>query len=139
MLFYVGSRGKASLRIKDGASVDTSNSAVLGMLTSAEGSMTVTGLGSTFSAAALFIGNDGIGDLTVSDGGRIEIGSGTGTITIGNGAGSTGVLNIGAPAGQVAAGAGSVKAQTIDFGAGDSRLVFNHTDDGYVFSARYQQ
>ncbi len=132
----VGSLGRGSLRVENGASVETDSFVSIGAGADAEGSVTVSGAGSIWSAASSFsIGQMGTGDLTVSDDGQVEVVSGTGTITIAQQAGSTGVLNIGAPAGQTAAGAGSVKAQTINFGAGDSRLVFNHTDESYVFSA----
>lgn len=130
----IGSFGQGSLRIEDGATMNTSSFAVLGAGAAAAGTMTITGDGSTWSAGSLFIGQFGAGDLTVSDGGRLVVGSGTGAVNVGLSAGSAGVFNIGAAAGQAPAGTGTVDASAVDFGDGDSRLVFNHTDDGYVFS-----
>ena len=131
----IGSRGEGLLRIEDGAEMTTSSFAILGAAVGAEGTVTITGEDSAWSPNSLFIGQLGTGSLTLSDGGRLAVGGGSGAASLGFSAGSTGVLNIGAPAGQAAAGAGTLEASAVSFGAGDGRLVFNHTGDNYRFAA----
>src|SRR5690606_20330294 len=50
-------------------------------------------------------------------------------------AGSSGTLNIGAAAGDVAAATGTVQAADIAFGPGVGTINFNHTDTAYDFGA----
>lgn len=111
----------------------------------------------------LYVGQSGVGEITVSNGGKLSIGQseygntteydpvtgaskyyyheqmhtgGLGTLYLGVQAGSTGTINIGAPAGQVAQGVGVLDVKDIQFGDGTGVIVFNHTDNtgGYVFN-----
>ena len=110
----------------------------------------------------LHLGSSGTGELTVSNGGRLSIGQseymygnfydpqtgmgytyhyegahdgGLGTLYLADEAGSTGIINIGASAGQAAQGTGALDVLGIQFGDGSGTVVFNHTDDtgSYVF------
>jgi autotransporter-associated beta strand protein len=87
------------------------------------GVVTVLGALSTFS-----INNNG--SLIVANGGTVQTVDLYGYLSVG----STGTLNIGAPAGQAAAAPGTVIAPSIEFGRGAGSVVFNHTSSNYVFS-----
>src|SRR3546814_8173680 len=101
------------------------------------GAITVSGADGAGSASALDAGDElaiasyGTGALTISDGGAVSVGS---KAYIGFYADSIGTLTIGAAADEAAAGAGAFDAATLGFRAGDGTLVFNHSDDDYIFS-----
>jgi fibronectin-binding autotransporter adhesin len=78
------------------------------------------------------LGANGQGTLTVANGGSVFVGE---TLSIAVNAGSVGTLNIGAASGQAAAAAGAITTPSVVFGAGTGKIVFNHTDTGYVFGA----
>lgn len=111
----------------------------------------------------LYVGQSGVGEVTVSNGGKLSIGQseydyadeydpitgntnyyyhevahtgGLGTLHLGAQAGSTGTINIGAAAGQAAQGVGFLDVKDIQFGDGTGTIVFNHTDNtgSYVFN-----
>ena len=112
----------------------------------------------------LYIGASGQGDVTVANGGVLDIGkgnygavydysdpnypksyyhltdftSGTGIVYLGVGAGSSGSLNIGAGQGRAPQAPGIVNAAEIQFGAGSGSLVFNHTSADGVLSFKPQ-
>lgn len=108
----------------------------------------------------LHVGVSGTGEVTVANGGTLSIGQvqydyqsgssgdywysyyaetayngGLGTLYLADEAGSVGIINIGAAAGQAAQGTGSLDIKDIRFGAGEGIIVFNHTDDSgsYIF------
>lgn len=127
----VGWIGKGTLDIRSGGVVTSGE----GRIASGEGSsgvVTIDGTGSAWSSTGtITLGNFGNGIVTVRNGGSI---SATGGIGIALEAQSTSALNIGAAAGDVAAAPGTVAVSNILFGAGDGRLVFNHTSTGYSFA-----
>ncbi|MBI2741625.1 MAG: autotransporter domain-containing protein [Rhodospirillales bacterium] len=127
----VGWAGKGTLEIHNGG-VATSGA---GRIASGEGSLgvvTVDGAGSRWSSSAMItIGTFGSGIVTVRNGGSI---SAAGGIAVAVDAQATGRLNIGAAAGDAPAAPGAVDAATIQFGAGDGRLIFNHTSSAYSFA-----
>jgi T5SS/PEP-CTERM-associated repeat protein/autotransporter-associated beta strand protein len=91
----------------------------------------VTGSGSTFTDPnGIIIGDISAGEVTLADSGKLSAPS----VTLANQNGSTGILIIGSGAGPVAPGI--LEAAAITFGAGDGRLVFNHTATDYVFSTK---
>ncbi|PJI41599.1 MAG: hypothetical protein CTR54_14535 [Rhizobium sp.] len=71
------------------------------------------------------------GELTVANGVTLS----ADRIVIADDAGSSGILNIGAAAGDAAATAGVIDTDTVIFGDGDGEIVFNHTATDYVFGA----
>lgn len=127
----VGWIGKGTLNISNGGVVTSGD----GRLASGEGSagtVTIDGAGSAWNSSGIVtLGNFGNGVVTVRNGGTI---SAWGGIGIAMEAQSTSVLNIGAAAGDAAVAPGTVAASNILFGAGDGRIVFNHTSAGYTFA-----
>ncbi|WP_183097205.1 autotransporter outer membrane beta-barrel domain-containing protein [Mesorhizobium sp. YM1C-6-2] len=77
--------------------------------------------------------SSGQGELTVAQGGRVTVNDGAGTIAITSSASGRGVLNIGGGEGEAAQGAGFIEAASINFGAGEGAIIFNHTETGYNF------
>ncbi len=73
----IGDGGKGALTISDGGLVTTiaeglSSGVRVGYETSGEGSIDITGAGSTLNASSLVVGASGSGQVTVREGGRIE-------------------------------------------------------------------
>lgn len=84
--FYIGNDGAGSILIQDGGSL-TSGHGTLGGNAGGEGDVTVTGAGSSWVAAiGMSVGYEGVGSLTVSDGGTVFgeawIGDNTGSGTV---------------------------------------------------------
>lgn len=99
---------------------------------SASADLLVTGTNSRFeTSGALVISNgSGRGTITIADGAVVKAGSGTLSMGLGNAA-----LNIGGAEGAAAAHAGELKAKSVNFGAANQRVNFNHDDSNYVFEA----
>jgi T5SS/PEP-CTERM-associated repeat protein len=123
--------GKGTLVIRNGGVVTSGE----GRIASGEGSLgvvTVDGAGSRWTSSEIItIGHFGNGDVTVRNGGSI---SAAGGIAVAVEAQAKGTLNIGAAAGDAPVAPGTVDAATIQFGAGDGRLIFNHTSADYSFA-----
>ncbi|MCL6709579.1 autotransporter domain-containing protein [Pseudomonas sp. R2.Fl] len=130
---YYGRGGSGSLLVEDGGYAESGNT-IFGLNPDSYGEGAITGTGSRLHVnGTLFVGSGGVGDLTIADGGVVESPSFT---SVANGAGSEGSINIGAKAGHAAAAPGTIFTSAITFGAGDGRLVFNHTGNDYVFEER---
>ncbi len=129
----IGSLGTGILTIANGGTVINNTIltvANIGNGPASQGSVTVTGAGSTWSNPfGVNIGNSGTGTLTIADGGTVS-----GPIVIAANASAIGTLNVGAGAGNPAAAPGTVTASSLAFGAGTGTLNFNHTSAGYVFA-----
>ena len=128
----IGSFGTGTLTIANGGMVinNTAFTANIGNGAGSQGTVTVTGAGSTWSnSSGVNIGNLGTGTLTIADSGIV-----TGPIVIAANAGAIGTLNIGAGAGNPAAAPGTLTAPSLAFGAGTGTLNFNHTSANYVFA-----
>ena len=128
----IGSFGTGTLTIANGGVVvnSTNFTANIGNGPNGQGSVTVTGAGSTWSnSSGVNIGNLGTGTLTIADGGIV-----TGPIVIATRAGAIGTLNIGAAAGNPATAPGTLTTSSLAFGAGSGTLNFNHTSTNYVFA-----
>ena len=112
----IGSFGTGTLTIASGGRVInfTSNVANIGNGLGSQGTVTVTGPGSSWSnLLGVNIGNRGTGTLTIADGGIV-----TGPIVIATNAGAIGTLNIGAGAGDPAAAPGTITTSSLAFGSG---------------------
>lgn len=120
-----------SLQISDGGQATGSNVSI-GVFTGSTGTVSVTGSGSGLhSIGNLTVGNQAQGSLTVANGATATA---SGTLQIAALSGSTGILNIGAAAGDAAQAPGTVAATGVVFGLGNGTVVFNHTDNAYVFA-----
>ncbi|WP_208860654.1 beta strand repeat-containing protein, partial [Pseudovibrio ascidiaceicola] len=105
----------------------------IGSNSGSTGTVEVTGAGSTWdNSEDLFVGDSGEGTLTVSDGGAVSV---SGVTRLGSVSPGSGVLNIGAAAGDAAVGAGELNTAKVIFGPGTGTINFNHTDSDYTFSA----
>ena len=139
---HVGSQGDGTLSIVDGGAVLAGQSGSLGSITiggsaTGVGKVLVSGSSGAGTASILSgrhdvtIGSSGAGTLTIAEGGVVTGEDGY----IGFYDSGAGTLNIGAAAGEAAAGAGMFDVATLEFRAGDGTLVFNHTDADYLFAA----
>ena len=129
---FLGFGGPGIISIVDSGLLDT-GSLLLGLEAPSAGRVTVTGTGSLLqSATTITVGEEGFGSLTLADGGVVSAGSNS--ILVASQAGSVGELNIGAPTGSIPAAPGSTTVSSVVFGAGDGRVVFNHTSSGYSFA-----
>lgn len=127
-----GVGGIGSLSVSNGGVV-SNTTGVIGTWVAGQGTATVAGSGSRWvNSGTLDIGNFGQGILTVSNGGEV---SADGVVTVAVEASSTGELNIGAASGSPAAAPGTLTADTLTFGSGTGKLVFNHTGTNYAFGA----
>jgi len=134
--FYVGFDGSAALTIAAGGHVTTANCVVcveVGLNPSSHGTVTVTGSGATWSIPrSISVGGShgGTGELTIADGGSVSAGG----VMLAQASGSTGTLNIGAPAGAPAVAPGTLDSPSVVFGAGTGAINFNHTATNYLFA-----
>ena len=123
----VGVRGSGnSMTVSDGA-VITNGGGIIGEFAgSTNNTVLVTGAGSTIrsTASSLNIGLGGAGELTVANGGTLNLFNNT--ISIGFLTNSSGVLNVGAFGGNDSAG--SINAQNINMGSGSATVNFNQTN-----------
>ncbi len=141
-IFMIGNyTSTGHLTIENGGTVNSGSSTFVGRWDGSTGFATVTGQDSVWNtswnltlAGELPSSATAYGELTISDGGLVRVNSGNSALRIGYAADSTGLLNIGAAEGDLAAAAGMLQASSAVFGAGNSSIVFNHTDTGYIFS-----
>jgi T5SS/PEP-CTERM-associated repeat protein len=107
-IIIVGDDGTGTLTVSDGGEVSTSAKLIVAKNSGSTGTVTVTGSGSKLTASGkIFIGGNGTGMLTVSDGGQV---SGT-YITVGRYVGGQGTLTV--------SGTGSKVTSTNDLYVGD--------------------
>ncbi|WP_217429708.1 beta strand repeat-containing protein, partial [Pandoraea anapnoica] len=134
--FEIGRTGAGTLNIEDGGTVDSRTTAVIG--NNGDGVATVTGRNSNWTHTGTFsIAQFGTGTLTIAEGGMVSV-QGQSRVDIASGAGSTGVLNIGAAPGSGAVAPGELQVDSVAFGAmggGTGTINFNHTGDHYFFGA----
>ncbi|WP_319531284.1 hypothetical protein [uncultured Cohaesibacter sp.] len=126
-------RGEGTLTLQNGASVDADFGSV-GNNIGSVGTLVINN--STWTGNSLRAGYSGIGTITIQNGSTVTVGGGTGNLLVASNYAGTGTLNIGAAAGETAVSPGTLKAGVVQFGAGDGKLVFNHTDTGYEFDAQ---
>ncbi|MFN3538265.1 MAG: autotransporter-associated beta strand repeat-containing protein, partial [Brevundimonas sp.] len=134
---FVGYSGSGTLQIANGGRV-RNGYGLLGHFAGSTGSATVTGADSVWeNSEELYVGRSGEGTLEIAGGGTVSVNSGLRVVWLASLAGSTGVLNIGAAAGEAAVAAGTLQAAEVRFGQGTSKtLNFNHTGTDYVFAPR---
>ncbi|HEY7886152.1 MAG TPA: ESPR-type extended signal peptide-containing protein, partial [Cellvibrionaceae bacterium] len=127
---YLASQGHGELAISMGGLV-TTNSGIVGAGATGTAVVSVDGADSRFNSNTLIVGSNGQGTLNLINSGSANI---SGQVTIGYNAGSHGVLNIGAAAGETPVAAGTLSAGSMRFGSGSGTLVFNHTNNDYSFN-----
>lgn len=128
----IGAFGTGKLIIANGGKfINLGDAANIGQFAGSQGSVTVTGVGSTWSnLLPVNVGNSGTGSLTISDGGQVR----ASLVRVAVNAGSIGTLNIGSGAGSQAIAPGLLDTTSVVFGAGTGVLNFNHTSNTYVFA-----
>ncbi|WP_186371690.1 autotransporter outer membrane beta-barrel domain-containing protein [Yersinia alsatica] len=129
--FGIGVSGTGILSILDGGVVSNTDAGLIGTKVGSHGTVLVSGNGSQWiNESMLVIGLQGTGTLNINDGGVVS----AATVSLANGADGIGRLNIGAAAGEAATTAGTLDAASITFGAGNGRIVFNHTDTSGAYT-----
>jgi T5SS/PEP-CTERM-associated repeat protein/autotransporter-associated beta strand protein len=120
---FVGSGGgNAQLNVNNGGTV-ISDSGAIG-LNSGYGQATINGAGSNWTiTSSLNVGDAGTGIFELLNDGRLNLGGGSGTITLGNNGGS-GTLLVGDS--EYATNAGIFNAATITTGTGTGTVNFNN-------------
>lgn len=127
----VGLDGTGDLSVLNGGAVSAYR-LYIGNNVGSSGTVVVRGAGSSITTTdRLYIGAEGDGTLTLSDEASIS----ASRINIAYLDGASGTLNIGAATGQTAVAAGAVNASEIFFGAGDGRIVLNHTGTNYELAS----
>jgi outer membrane autotransporter protein len=120
----VGRFGEGYLTIASGGSV-SGRMLHIGNEAGSFGEVTMSGAGSSINVTnQLSIGLEGDGSLAISNGAVIE----ADRIVIAGDAASEGTLTIGAAA-------GAVNTNTVSFGDGTGKIVFDHSDNHYTFAA----
>lgn len=131
----IGNYGQGSVVISDGGVLRT-NQGIMGWNAGSRGDLRITGENSLWLANTyLMVGNLGSAEATFDNGGTVRITGSSALLSIANGAGSTGTVNIGAPQGAAPRAPGFVDAPRIHFGLGTGKLVFNHTASDYAVDA----
>lgn len=130
-LLAVGFLGDGSLTVGDRGFVDVATGMGLGYNAGTVGDVTISGGLLRTGNNVTLGGLAGTGFLIVGDMGVLSVGLGSGSVQVGPFAGSTGHIYIGAP--MSSAMPGTIVAASIDFGAGDGGLTFNHIATDYVF------
>ncbi|WP_235897800.1 autotransporter outer membrane beta-barrel domain-containing protein [Yersinia alsatica] len=131
--FVVGVSGTGIFDILAGGVVANEGIGYIGANAAGHGTATVSGIGSQWNNTdALYLGLTGAGTLTITDNGEVSASS----LVIARYAGSSGTLNIGSAAGEVASTAGTLDTTSITFGDGNGQINFNHTDTSgsYTFA-----
>lgn len=135
--------GQGAMMIEAGGIASNVDSFVGSM--SGSGNVIVRGAGSLWNnSGAMTLGfgvGTGAGSLTIAQGGVVNVGaSNTGSVSLAKDSllfyRTSGTINIGAPVGQAAVGAGTLNAGDILFGAGNATVNFNHSDTAYAFATR---
>ncbi|MGJ8658075.1 MAG: autotransporter-associated beta strand repeat-containing protein [Akkermansiaceae bacterium] len=120
----VGYAGRGSLTVRAGGSVVNSTGRV-GYL--AFGNADISGTWT--NSSALTVGSLSNGILSVNDGGLVNVGSGSGTITLANSSAHSGTLNING-----STNPGILNAASVNGSAGNAILNFNHSNPDYHFT-----
>ncbi len=111
----VGNYGNGALNIQNGGEVNSTTGILGNLLAVSIGTVVIDGDGSNWTATGnISLGKNGTGTITLSNDAVLNVGSGSGTVTVAELAGSTGTLNIGADdtldlveAGTITAGLGT--------------------------------
>ena len=132
---FIGDEGQASLVLSDGATLVAAY-IYIGLDDGSSGTVNVSGSGTTLTTEDITIGNQGQGSLVLSDGAEIKVTDYD--VIIAGDEESIGTFSIGAAEGETATAAGTLTLSdgvVIEFYDGMGSLVFNHTEENYIFDA----
>ena len=133
--FFVGLLSKGTLSITDGGKVTSGLTSISNKFGN-EGTVLVSGKDSIWeSSGDLSVGGGGNGTLSITDRGKVCLTGSGKTVTLAKYKGSTGTLIIGANESKAAVSSGTLEADSVKFGDGTGRIVFNHTDADYEFAS----
>jgi len=131
----VGTYGSGTLNVTNGGKVYNYLNGVYIGDASGSGTIIVDGSASALNTVSLHIGYGSTittNSLTISNGGDVKIGNGSGTVTLGLN-NSVGILNIGSN--QTSTAAGILEAGAVNGLSGiKSKVYFNENDAAYTFS-----
>lgn len=71
----IGDEGVSTLKVSDGGSVSTAGNILVACYAGDRGAISVSGAGSSLETAQLYVGSQGTGEMTISDGGKATAGS----------------------------------------------------------------
>jgi T5SS/PEP-CTERM-associated repeat protein len=124
---YVGNQGAGTLNLTGG--LVSSGVSYIGYIYGGNGEATVTS--GTWNAGNLTVGDSKKGTLTIGGSGVVNVGNGTGTLTLSASTGSVGTLNMGD-----GTSVGTLNATSISIGSGTATINFNHTGN-YTFDQQF--
>jgi len=125
--------GTGTLTIQRGGTVSDVTGEI-GTVSDSSGTVTVSGPNGTWTnTGTVFVGDNGTGELTIQNGGLVQVG-GFG-LFISNSRFGTGTLNIGAAPGSDPVPPGTLETSKVTFGGSGTGVInFNHTATDYVFA-----
>ena len=127
---YIDRGGTGTLNVLNGASFSNS-AAFLAVASSDSATVVVDGTGSNWTNFSnVIVGVSGPAALTISNGGQVDVNGvlfGSGRLTLGDGIGASGTLNIGTFGGNSTAG--TLNAAEVRGGNGTATVNFNQTND----------
>ncbi len=127
----VGYQGLGILELSNGGTVESRSVFVGDSSTTGDGTAIVRGDDTVWRTWDLTIGRNGRGRVILAEGGTLD--TGLSGIVLAEADGSEGTLQIGEGG---RAGNLLMSGSAVTFGAGDGTLLFNHTEDGYLFNPR---
>lgn len=131
----VGTYNEGQLHVTNGGKVQTDSYISVGRAVTdntIDNVLSVSGASSHVeSSSYVEIGYIGKGTVIVADDGKLTATK----ITVASRAGMTGELAIGSRAGEAATAAGIIDTALVEFGQGNGRVVFNHTNTNYGFAS----
>lgn len=132
----LGNQGEAVGKVLNGGALEATE-IITGWESGSDSDLLVSGENSQVNASNYFmVGLSGTASATLTDGGSVNeiAGASNVSVRVAFGSDSTGTLNIGAAEGEDAAAPGVITVDTLAFGGGTGDLVFNHTDENYLFA-----
>jgi len=124
--FSIGYATTGEFNILAGATAE-SGTTFVGRFPGSTGNIFISGANSTWTPAALFLGGETNGSLTLQDGGKLT----SQAIALAAVTGSTGVLNIGAAPSDPPAAPGILDVPGVIGGNGSATVNLHHTGDWY--------
>lgn len=137
----VGGFGPGLLEVSGGGQLGGAFAQVsVGFVEGSSGEIRIVGPGSQLTAECMDLGFEGVGILTVANGGLLSMSDEcSGTIVLGFDTTGNGTLNVGASAADAPVGAGIISAAAVIGGAGDAVVNFNHTNADYFFTSNGEE
>lgn len=130
----VGDEGQGTLLAGRGRILGVDGSMRIGESAGSQGEVRLSGAGTALltSDSGMVVGVEGVGELWINQGARLNVGDGSGRLILAELPGSTGLLVIGALA---STPPGVLEVGSVEFGDGDSTLRLVHGDSNYQLDA----